>query len=151
MRNTFYEVDVAYLDKYDLYTETTVVVLTDDKHKVSEIIRENMSYASDILLTRIHKIDSPQDIDEELDIFTHHEDEIAKESLIRKYRDSKSMNTMLMICYVILCVIIVVLIKDLDDTKQEIDKQNDTIYSQKVVIDSFKRAYPKEFKNILPK
>lgn len=72
MRNTFYEVDVAYLDKYDLYTETTVVVLTDDKHKVSEIIRENMSYAIDILLTRIHKIDSPQDIDEELDIFTHH-------------------------------------------------------------------------------
>lgn len=61
------------------------------------------------------------------------------------------MNSMLMICYVILCVIIVVLIKNLDDAKQELDKHNDTIYSQKVIIDGFKRAYPKEFKDILPK
>lgn len=151
MRNAFYEVDVSYVDKYDLYSETTVVVLTDDKHKVSEIIRANMGYASDILLTRIHKIDSPQDIDEELDIFTHHEDDIAKERLIGECRDTKSMNTMLIICYVILCVIIVVLIKGLDDTRQELDKHNDTIYSQKVIIDGFKRAYPKEFKDILPK
>lgn len=32
-----------------------------------------------------------------------------------------------------------------------VDKQNATIYSQKVVIDGFKRAYQKEFKDILPK
>lgn len=151
MRNTFYEVDVSYLDKYELYNETTVVVLTDDKHKISEIIRENMGYASDILLTRIHNIDSPQEIDEELDIFTHHEDEIAKERLISKYRDAKTGIIMLMIGLFILGLITAVLINALDDAKQKIDKQNDTIYSQKVVIDAFERAYPKEFKNILPK
>lgn len=151
MRNAFYEVDVAYLDKYDLYNETTVVVLTDDKHKVSEIIRENMRYASDILLTSIHKIDSPQDIDEELDIFTHHEDEIAKERLIREYRDTKAGCIMLSIGLFILGVFTAVIINALGNAQQEIDKQNDTIYSQKVVIDGFKRNYPKEFKNILPK
>lgn len=151
MRNTFYEVDVAYLDNYDLYNETTVIVLTDDKHKVSEIIRENMPYTGDILLTRITSIDSPQDIDEELDIFTHHEDEIAKERIIREYRDIKAGLLILTIGLVILGLITAVLINDLDEAKHEIDKQNDTIYSQKIVIDGFKRAYPKEFKNILPK
>lgn len=151
MRNTFYEVDVSYVDTYDLYNETTVVVLTDDPHKISDIVRENMRYAGDILLTRMHKIDSPQDIDEELDILIHHEDEIAKQRLVREYRDAKTSSVILIIGLFILGLITAVLINDLGDAQQEIDKQNDTIYSQKVVIDSFKRAYPKEFKNILPK
>lgn len=147
-----YKVDYTYTNQNHFAHTKTTYILCDTQDRVSEILIEVLRPIN-LAILKCETIKFSELPDTEPLWVDGNREQIIKlnkevENATQKVKSLKGW----LLCITALSLIISILgyttKQSLLDT---INKQNDTIYSQKIIIDSFKRVYPKEFKNIIPK